>query len=180
MMWRVGRESLRSDDPPPGQIVASMRTSDVINGMIGEIPVPPHTHTQTRARAKRCVMSYQLTSAAYKGLSTRAWLVFTCTPLPPLPQPTHSPTHPPTHSLTERPIDSLGIVDQSMAGVHVYTADGLFVDTLFVSGSYEQKTLYGLPGEFFAGDFHTDSSGNVFARLGKVFILFIFFIFFIF
>ena len=56
----------------------------------------------------------------------------------------------------------IGIVDQSMAGVHVYTEDGLFVDTLFVSGSEEQRTLYGLPGEFFAGDFHRAEDGAVY------------------
>jgi hypothetical protein len=70
MLWRVGRESLRSDIPPPGQVVSSMRTCEPIAGMIG-------------------------------------------------------------------------IVDQSMAGVHIYTDSGLYVDSAFVSGSFEKTSLFG-------------------------------------
>lgn len=70
MLWRVGRESLRSDNPPPGQVVSSMRTCEPIAGMIG-------------------------------------------------------------------------IVDQSMAGVHIYTENGLYVDSAFVSGSFEKTSLFG-------------------------------------
>ena len=95
MLWRVGRESLRSDDPPAGQIVSSMRTNEPMLGMIG-------------------------------------------------------------------------IVDQSMAGVHIYTEDGLYVDSAFISGSYERTSLFGLPGEFFAGRFFLNTvDGHVYAQMGK-------------
>ena len=95
MLWRVGRESLRSDDPPAGQVVSSMRTDMPANGMIG-------------------------------------------------------------------------IVDQSIAGVHVYTTDGFYVDSAFLPGEYEKSNLYGLPGEFFAGRFfHNKEDNAVYAQMGK-------------
>lgn len=95
MLWRVGRESLRSDDAPAGQVVASMRTGMPANGMIG-------------------------------------------------------------------------IVDNSEAAVHVYTTDGLYVDSAFLPGEYEKTNLYGLPGEFFAGRFfHSQDDNAVYAQMGK-------------
>ena len=49
-----------------------------------------------------------------------------------------------------------------------YTEDGLFVDTAFVSGTLEQRSLFGLPGEFFAGRFfHNRDDGHVYAQMGK-------------
>ena len=96
LLWRVGRASLRSDDPPPGEIVASMATSWPALGMVG-------------------------------------------------------------------------IVDNSMAGVHIYTEDGLYVDSAFIPGEFEQSSLFGLPGEFFAGRlFHNLDDGAVYAQMGKV------------
>lgn len=95
MMWRVGRESLRSDDPPAGQIVSSMRTAMPITGLVG-------------------------------------------------------------------------IVDQSMAGVHIYTEDGLFVDSAFLPGEFEKTNLFGLPGEFFSGRFfHNKLDNQVYSQMGK-------------
>ena len=70
MLWRVGRESLHSNDPPAGEIVSSMRTSMAMQGMIG-------------------------------------------------------------------------IIDQSMAGVHVFTEDGFFVDSAFLPGEFQRKSLFG-------------------------------------
>ena len=62
----------------------------------------------------------------------------------------------------------IGIVDQSMAGVHVYTTDGLYVDSAFLPGEFEKTNLYGLPGEFFAGRFfHNTEDDAVYAQMGK-------------
>jgi hypothetical protein len=97
LLWRVGRASLQSDDPPAGEIVASMSTSWPALGLIG-------------------------------------------------------------------------IIDNSMAGVHIYTEDGLYVDSAFVPGEYEQRSLFGLPGEFFAGRlFHNTEDGHVYMNAVQLF-----------
>ena len=59
----------------------------------------------------------------------------------------------------------IGVIDQTRAGVHVYTADtGMYVDTLLADGSQQWNNMYGSPGEFFAG--------NLFQRDNKVYIAF--------
>jgi hypothetical protein len=44
----------------------------------------------------------------------------------------------------------------------------MYVDTAFISGTSEQESLFGLPGEFFAGRFfHNQEDGHVYAQMGK-------------
>lgn len=71
-------------------------------------------------------------------------------------------TSPPLHGLVP-------IIDQTRAGVHLYTADeGLYVDTLFPDGSYQFKCMYRSPGEFFAGSCFSDpKTGKTFVAWGK-------------
>ena len=63
----------------------------------------------------------------------------------------------------------IGVVDQSRAGVQVFTADeGLYVDTLLLDGSFSRQTIYGAPGEFFSGGgFLNNETGKVFIKWGK-------------
>jgi hypothetical protein len=65
----------------------------------------------------------------------------------------------------------LSLIDQSRAGVLLYTDDGLYVDTLFPDGnvlSPDQAGVYSLPGEFFAGDVMADkNTGKIYCLLGK-------------
>ncbi len=65
----------------------------------------------------------------------------------------------------------LAIIDQSRCGLLLYTADGLYVDTLFPDGQVTDPAtagLYDLPGEFFAGDLIPDqATGTIYALLGK-------------
>jgi len=61
------------------------------------------------------------------------------------------------------------VIDQTRANAFVFTADeGLFVDSLVLDGDQQFKTVYGSPGEFFAGDtfLHKDS-GKVYLQWGK-------------
>jgi hypothetical protein len=63
-------------------------------------------------------------------------------------------------------------IDQSRMGVHLYTEEGLFVETLFPDqrkvGS-EAAGIYTQPGEFFAGySFANKDDGKVYLALGKV------------
>ena len=61
-----------------------------------------------------------------------------------------------------------GVVDNSRSGLHVFTSDGLFVDTCFLDGQYEGSSLYGLPGEFWAGKtYYNKDDGHVYAQMGK-------------
>ncbi len=62
----------------------------------------------------------------------------------------------------------LTIVDQSRSGLLLYTEQGLYVDTLFVSGERKDAGTYALPGEFFAGTMYADSAGGkIFYAHGK-------------
>ena len=67
-----------------------------------------------------------------------------------------------------RPMHGLiGIVDQSRAGMHVFTWDsGLYVDTLMLPADREYDTVYGSPGEFFTGAAHKVND-RVFLQWGK-------------
>ncbi len=67
-----------------------------------------------------------------------------------------------------RPMHGLiGIVDQSRAGMHVFTWDsGLYVDTLMLPADREYDTVYGSPGEFFTGAAH-QVDDRVYLRWGK-------------
>ena len=67
-----------------------------------------------------------------------------------------------------RPMHGLiGIVDQSRAGLHVFTWDsGLYVDTLVLPADREYETVYGSPGEFFTGGAH-EANGRVYLQWGK-------------
>ena len=71
--------------------------------------------------------------------------------------------------MTEPMHGLIGVVDQSRAGMHVFTADeGLYVDTLLLDGSFQKQTIYGVPGEFFSGGgFLDQTSGKVFLKFGK-------------
>jgi hypothetical protein len=71
-----------------------------------------------------------------------------------------------------KPINRLvSIIDQSRAGVVLYTDEGLYVDTLFPDGrkfTPAQVGIYALPGEFFAGDVFSDRrDGRVYLAFGK-------------
>ena len=67
-----------------------------------------------------------------------------------------------------RPMHGLiGIIDQSRAGMHVFTWDsGLYVDTLMLPADREYDTVYGSPGEFFTGGAHQVNE-RVFLQWGK-------------
>ena len=71
--------------------------------------------------------------------------------------------------MTEPMHGLIGVVDQSRAGMQVFTAEeGLYVDTLLLDGSFEKQTIYGAPGEFFVGGgFLDQNSGKVFLTFGK-------------
>lgn len=62
----------------------------------------------------------------------------------------------------------VGFADQSRGGYHVYTEDGLFVDTLFLEGSRQYDSVYGIPGEFFGGQhFLNREDGKMYLAMGK-------------
>lgn len=69
------------------------------------------------------------------------------------------------------PLNGLvSVIDQSRAGVHLYTEDGLFVDTLFPEHSAvgDRGGLYPQPGEFFAGYCYPNrTNGKVYVAFGK-------------
>ncbi len=68
---------------------------------------------------------------------------------------------PPIHGL-------FGVIDQTRAGCHVFTEDGLYVDTLLLDGTHQKENVYGSPGEFFAGDvFRNTKDGKVYLAFGK-------------
>lgn len=71
--------------------------------------------------------------------------------------------------MTEPMHGLIGVVDQSRAGMQVFTAaEGLYVDTLLLDGSFEKQTIYGVPGEFFVGGAFLDQdSGKVVLKFGK-------------
>jgi hypothetical protein len=63
----------------------------------------------------------------------------------------------------------IGMIDQSLAGVHVYDErSGLYVDTLMKPGdaNHEVRSVYSSPGEFFVGAAH-EANGKVYLRWGK-------------
>ncbi len=68
-----------------------------------------------------------------------------------------------------KPINGiLSVIDQSRSGVVLYTEDGLFVDTLFPSGSNRDAGLYIQPGEFFAGSMYANkTNGKIYYASGK-------------
>jgi hypothetical protein len=69
---------------------------------------------------------------------------------------------PPAHGL-------VAVIDQTRAGAMIYTADeGLYVDTIMLDGSRARETIYGAPGEFFAGQtFLNAQNGKVYLAWGK-------------
>jgi hypothetical protein len=71
--------------------------------------------------------------------------------------------------VTQPMLGLIGMIDQSLAGVHVYDAEsGLYVDTLMKPGdaNHEVVSVYGSPGEFFVGAAH-EANGKVYLRWGK-------------
>jgi hypothetical protein len=71
--------------------------------------------------------------------------------------------------VTQPMLGLIGIIDQSLAGVHVYDAEsGLYVDTLMKPGdaNHEVLSVYSSPGEFFVGAAH-EANGKVYLRWGK-------------
>lgn len=71
------------------------------------------------------------------------------------------------------PLNGLvGVIDNSRAGIVVYTKDGLYVDTLFPDDhllSHDQMGAYWQPGEFFAGDVYANrDNGKIYLAMGKV------------
>ena len=71
----------------------------------------------------------------------------------------------------QEPINGLiSVIDQTRAGVLLYTSDGLYVDTLFADErlSPEKAGLYKLQGEFFAGKcFLNKTDGKIYLAMGK-------------
>lgn len=65
----------------------------------------------------------------------------------------------------------MAIVDQTRCGLLIYTADGLYVDTLFPDPKVDPVSkmgIYALPGEFFSGDVVPDKkTGKIYLALGK-------------
>jgi len=71
-----------------------------------------------------------------------------------------------------RPINGiLSVIDQSRCGIHLYTQDGLYVDTLFpdIKKSPASKgSLFLLPGEYFTGSIVPNkNNGKIYFCLGK-------------
>ncbi len=71
-----------------------------------------------------------------------------------------------------RPINGLvSVIDQSRAGVLLYTEDGLYVDTIFPDGRRFRRDVAGVypqPGEFFAGTvFPNKDNGKIYFAMGK-------------
>ena len=71
-----------------------------------------------------------------------------------------------------KPLGGLvSVIDQSRCGILLYTADGLYVDTLFTDGRKlgpKAAGLYALPGEFFAGDLMGNrENGRIYILVGK-------------
>jgi hypothetical protein len=70
------------------------------------------------------------------------------------------------------PLNGLvSVIDNSRAGIVLYTKDGLYVDTLFPDDhfvSHDQMGAYWQPGEFFAGDVYPDrDTGAIYLAMGK-------------
>lgn len=68
-----------------------------------------------------------------------------------------------------KPINGLvSVIDQSRAGVVLYTDDGLYVDTLFPDESKTNVGIYRQPGEFFAGTIYANErNGKIYYASGK-------------
>jgi hypothetical protein len=65
----------------------------------------------------------------------------------------------------------MSIIDNSRAGIVLYTGDGLYVDTLFPDDhlvSHDQMGAYWQPGEFFAGNVYANrDNGKIYLAMGK-------------
>jgi len=65
----------------------------------------------------------------------------------------------------------MSVIDNSRAGVVLYTGDGLYVDTLFPDDhlvSHDQMGAYWQPGEFFAGNVYANrDNGKIYVAMGK-------------
>jgi hypothetical protein len=63
------------------------------------------------------------------------------------------------------------VIDNSRAGVMLYSEDGLYVDTLFLDDhlvAHDQMGAYWEPGEFFAGNVYSNrDNGKIYFALGK-------------
>ncbi|MDQ3812814.1 MAG: hypothetical protein M3347_02555, partial [Armatimonadota bacterium] len=68
-----------------------------------------------------------------------------------------------------KPINGLlSVIDQSRAGVLLYTEEGLYVDTLFPDESKRDVGIYRQPGEFFAGTVYSNAkNGKIYFASGK-------------
>jgi hypothetical protein len=71
------------------------------------------------------------------------------------------------------PLNGLvGVIDNSRAGVVIYTEEGLYVDTLFPDDhlvSHDQMGCFWQPGEFFAGGLYANrDNGKIYLAMGKV------------
>ncbi len=70
------------------------------------------------------------------------------------------------------PLNGLvGVIDNSRAGILLYTEDGLYVDTLFPDDHlvpHDQMGAYWQPGEFFAGYAYANrDNGKIYLAMGK-------------
>ena len=65
----------------------------------------------------------------------------------------------------------VGVIDNSRAGVVLYTEDGLYIDTLFPDDHlvpHDQMGAYWQPGEYFAGSVYANhDNGRIYFALGK-------------
>ena len=68
-----------------------------------------------------------------------------------------------------KPINGLlSVIDQSRAGIVLYTEDGLYVDTVFPDESKRDVGIYRQPGEFFAGIVYPNAqNGKIYYAAGK-------------
>ena len=71
-----------------------------------------------------------------------------------------------------RPLGGVAaVIDNSRAGVVLYTRDGLYIDTVFPDDhlvGHDQMGAYWQPGEFFAGDVYANrDNGKIYFAMGK-------------
>ncbi len=71
----------------------------------------------------------------------------------------------------DKPINHIvGVVDNSRAGYHLFTEDGLYIDTVLPDTKVVNPSTVGTylpPGEFFAGGTYVGPAGQVYLKFGK-------------
>lgn len=69
----------------------------------------------------------------------------------------------------EAPINGLlSVIDNTRAGVLLYTEDGLYVETLFPQRTSAEAGVFSLPGEFFQGKVYANrNDGGIYIGVGK-------------